>query len=104
MTKINSSSQSKLDRIYERKARGAFIRSRSKWIEEGEKKLFTDCVSVDWKKKQQKRNSIKTLTIDGADCTDPKLIAKEISALYQNLYSSSFSVTDSNSFSCAEIR
>lgn len=42
-------------------------------------------------RQRQQSNSIKTL-----DCTDPNVIAKEISAFYQNLYSSSFSMTDSN--------
>ncbi len=90
-----SSLQSKLDKIYERKARGAFIRSRSKWIEEGEKNSAYFCRL---EKRRQSRNSIKILTINDADCSDPKLIAKEVSAFYQNLYSSSFSVVDSDSF------
>lgn len=35
--------QNKLDKIYERKAKGAYIRSRSKWIEEGEKNSAYFC-------------------------------------------------------------
>lgn len=31
-----ASSQTKLDELYCQKAKGAFIRSRSKWLEEGE--------------------------------------------------------------------
>lgn len=34
--------------------------------------------------------------INSKKCTDPSLIAKEISAFYQNLYSSSYSVEDSD--------
>lgn len=52
-----SSLLSKLDRMYERKAGGAFIRARSKWIEEGEKNSAYFCrLEI----KRQERNSIKT--------------------------------------------
>lgn len=46
----------------------------------------------------QQKNSIKTLMINGVECSDPIIMAKEISAFYQNLYSSSFSVNDSDCF------
>jgi len=35
-----SNLQSKLDRIYIDKAKGAYIRSRARWIEEGEKNAY----------------------------------------------------------------
>lgn len=65
--------QSKLDHLYLERAQGAYIRSRAKWIEEGEKnssyfsKLETN---------RQQRNSISSLMIQGEECKDSKLIEK----------------------------
>lgn len=53
--------QSKLDKIYERKARGAFIGSRSKLIEEGQKNPLL--ISVDWKKDGRRGIQLKHLQL-----------------------------------------
>lgn len=48
--------QTKLDNLYLKKAQGAYIRSRAKWIEEGEKN--TSYFSGLEKKKRQERKTI----------------------------------------------
>uniref|UniRef100_A0A3Q3ASU9 Reverse transcriptase domain-containing protein n=1 Tax=Kryptolebias marmoratus TaxID=37003 RepID=A0A3Q3ASU9_KRYMA len=83
--------QAKLDSIYERKAQGAFVRSRAKWTEEGEKNSSYFCRL---EKRRQVKNHIQSLIINNNECTDQILIAKEISNFYQNLYCSSFSTQD----------
>ncbi len=53
--------QSSLDNIYVDKAKGAYIRSRAKWIEEGERSSAYFCRL---EKKRQERNGIKALLIN----------------------------------------
>lgn len=50
--------QSSLDSIFINKAKGAYIRSRVKWIEEGERSSPYFCRL---ERKRQERNSIKTV-------------------------------------------
>lgn len=53
-----------------------------------------------WKKKHSifLFNSIKALMIHNQLCTDPTLIAKEITSFYSRLYWSAFSITVTDSF------
>lgn len=85
----------KLDDIYLQKAEGAFIRSRAKWIEEGEKSTAYFCRL---EKRRQERLSIKALLINGNVVTDRSLIAKEAVSFYTKLYSSTFSSDNAESF------
>lgn len=87
--------QTKLDEIYLKKAEGAYIRSRAKWIEDGERSTAYFCRL---EKRRQERNSIKTLLIQNQLCTDPTLITKELTSFYSKLYSSVFSAVDSDAF------
>uniref|UniRef100_A0A1A8EWE2 Reverse transcriptase domain-containing protein n=1 Tax=Nothobranchius korthausae TaxID=1143690 RepID=A0A1A8EWE2_9TELE len=87
--------QGKLDKMYLKKAEGAYIRSRAKWIEDGEKSTAYFC---QLERRRQERNSIKTLLIQNQICTDPALITKELTSFYSKLYSAAFSETDSNLF------
>lgn len=87
--------QSSLDNIYLSKAKGAYIRSRAKWIEEGERSSAYFCRL---EKRRQERNAIRKLLIDNQECINPDLIAKEIFKYYSELYSSSFSSSDANMF------
>uniref|UniRef100_A0A1A8L6V8 Reverse transcriptase domain-containing protein n=1 Tax=Nothobranchius pienaari TaxID=704102 RepID=A0A1A8L6V8_9TELE len=87
--------QGKLDEMYLKKAEGAYIRSRAKWIEDGEKSTAYFC---QLERRRQERNSIKTLLIQNQICTDPTLITKELTSFYSKLYSAAFSETDSNFF------
>ncbi len=60
-------SQNKLDDIYRRKAEGAFVRSRKKWLEEGEQNssyLFR------LEKQRANHNTIHQLDIDGMITSD----------------------------------
>ncbi len=52
--------QAKLDRMYLMKAQGAFVRSRAKWMEEGEKNTAYFCRL---EKRRQQSNAIHSLKI-----------------------------------------
>ena len=72
--------------IYENKAKGAIIRSKTKWIEQGEKptKYFFNL-----EKRNYNRKVIRSLKKpDGESITDELEILKEIELYYINLYSS----------------
>uniref|UniRef100_A0A3P9J195 Reverse transcriptase domain-containing protein n=1 Tax=Oryzias latipes TaxID=8090 RepID=A0A3P9J195_ORYLA len=87
--------QSKLDELYTQRARGAYIRSRARWIEEGEKNSAYFC---SLEKRRQKRNSLKSLLVNDIEITDEKAISSEIYRFYSHLYSSKFSRTDCDNF------
>lgn len=78
--------KSKLDDLSSRKAQGAFIRSRAKWIEEGERNTAYFC---GLEKRRQERNLINSLMTNEVECTDPKLISDEVFKFYKDLYSAS---------------
>ncbi len=83
--------QNKLDKIYEEKAKGAFIRSRKQWLEMGEKnsKYFFNL-----EKRRVEVNAIKKMKIGGVICEDKKLIASHITEFFGNLYKSDSNVID----------
>lgn len=86
--------QSSLDNIYPSKAKGAFIRSKAKCIEDRERSsAYLDRLE----KRRQERNAIRTLLINCQACTDPNLISKEIFKFYRELYSS-YSSSDADAF------
>lgn len=68
-------------------ARGAFVRSRAKWLEEGE---ANSSYFFALEKRNCKRNSLTSLNINGVKCTDPKLISNFVTDFYQNIYTSAF--------------
>ena len=74
--------------MYCRKARGADIRSRAKWLEEGEKNTAYFC---GLEKTRQERNAINVLMINNVECTDPEQLSNEVHRFYKDLYSSSHS-------------
>lgn len=80
--------QTKLDEVYTRKAKGAYIRSKAKWTEDGERNSSYFCRL---EKTRQVKNNIGTQVIDDNECSDPKVIANEIYSFYNNLFSYSFS-------------
>ncbi len=80
-----------INELYLELAKGAFIRSRAKWLEEGERNssyLFA------LEKRNGKRKSLSALNIDGAVCKDIVQISNFVIHFYSNLYSSKF---DTNS-------
>ncbi len=87
--------QAKLDSMYRMKAQGAFVRSRAKWMEEGEKNTAYFCRL---EKRRQQSNAIHSLIINDEVSTDPKLISEEIYSFYSNIYSSSYSENNGKEF------
>lgn len=87
--------QSQLDDLYIKKAKGAYIRSRAKWIEEGEKSTSYFCRL---EKRRQSKNSIVSLIVNDVEITDPKIISKKIHDFYSDLYLSNFSPNECDDF------
>ena len=75
--------EEQLNTIVEMRTKGAQIRSRAKWIEEGEKptKYFFQL-----EKKKQPKNTIRKLTTANGDLTSDIEILEETRLFYQNLY------------------
>lgn len=84
-----------LDEFYIKKAKGAYVRSRAKWLEEGEK---NSSYFINLEKRRQEKNSINSLIVNQVEQLNHNLIVKEVFKFYSNLYSSSFSSVNSNSF------
>lgn len=87
--------QNDLDNIYEEKARGAFVRSRRKWMEAGEKntKYFFSL-----EKRNREITSINKLVINDATNENPKDVSKFVSQFYSKLYSSLNQPTNTDLF------
>lgn len=81
--------------MYVMKAQGAFVRSRAKWMEEGEKNTAYFC---QLEKRRQQSNAIHTLVIKDTIITDSKLISEEIYSFYSNIYSTSYSENNAIQF------
>lgn len=69
-----------LDELYKRKAKGAFIRSRRKWIEEGEQNshYFFNLERINFV-----NNTISKLNINGIIIDDHIMISKYCSDFYK---------------------
>lgn len=78
--------QTKLDTLFTKKAQGAYVRSRAKWMEQDETNTF---YFFGLEKKRQESNSINTLIINNSECSDAKIISEEVYCFYSKLYSSS---------------
>jgi len=87
--------QGKLDDMFSKRAQGAFVRSRAKWIEEGEKNTsyFSNL-----EKRRQENKAISSLLINGVECKDNKTMENTVFAFYKNLYASAYSQLDSSKF------
>lgn len=81
------SEQNKLNEIYLYKAKGAFIRSRKNWIEEGEQ---NSAYFFNLERRQGRLNLIQQLNINGAVTDDPSRIASFCTSFYRNLYKSKY--------------
>ncbi len=77
----------KLDIFFQTKARGAFIRSRARWLEHGEK---NSSFFFNLEKKHGEARKISALYIDNSLSENEKEISLFISNFYQKLYTSSF--------------
>lgn len=78
---------SKLDDMYIKMAKGAFIRSRAKWLEEGERNTN---YFFSLEKRNQKRNNICSLKINNNVTNDQTEISQHVYAFYKELYTSKF--------------
>ncbi len=96
LSKENDSEEEKLElnkihfqinELYLDLAKGAFIRSRAKWLEEGER-------NSSYFFALEKRKSLSALNIDGAVCKD----IVQISNFVSNLYSSKLDANSCDSF------
>lgn len=75
--------QNEIDKLYVDAAKGAFIQSRGKWLQNGEKNSIYFLALV---KRNCKRNNILTLKIDNSISTNPKEIAEHVGSFFQELY------------------
>lgn len=78
-----TTAQAELDKAYEDKARGAFVRSRRKWLEQGEKctKYFFNL-----EKRNFEQSSVSKLRINDVICDDEKQISQFVANFYEGLY------------------
>lgn len=90
-----SNLQSSLDKLFMQRAQGAYVRSRAKWIEQGEKNTS---YFYSLEKRRQEKNKINSLIINDKECNQPKIIAEEIYKFYSKLYSSNYSNATSKHF------
>ena len=84
--------EDKLNKLYDFETKGLIIRSRVRWLEEGEKnsKYFCNLENRSWQKK-----TISSLQdAEGNITSDPDKILKEIHSFYSKLYSNLDSVQD----------
>ena len=89
------SEQIKLNEIYLHKAKGAFVRSRKKWIEEGEQ---NSAYFFNLERNHGKLNLIHQLNINGDITDDPSRIAAFCSNFYSELYKTEYCHQSATSF------
>ena len=77
----------KLDLLFQTKAGGAFIRSRARWLEHGEK---NSSFFFNLEKRRGEAKKISALYIDNSLSENEKEISSFVSNFYQKLYTSSF--------------
>ncbi len=87
--------QNQLDSLYIEKARGAFIRSRARWLEEGEK---NSSYFFGLEKQRQTKKKINKLLINDVNTDNQDQINEEIRHFYDKLYESNFSEEDCQLF------
>ena len=76
-----------LDLFFQTKAGGAFIRSRARWLEHGEK---NSSFFFNLEKRRGEAKKISALYIDNSLSENEKDISSFVSNFYQKLYTSSF--------------
>ncbi len=76
-----------LDQLYINMTKGAFIRSRAKWLEEGEKNTS---YFFALEKRNYKRNNITSLKINNSITSSPTDLANHTFQFYSDLYSSNY--------------
>ncbi len=84
-----------LDKIYTNLAKGAFIRSRAKWLEDGGN---YSSYFFSLEKRNGKRNNIVSLNVNGNISSDLKFIANHITLFYSKLCPSEFDQSKCDKF------
>lgn len=84
-----------LDKLYTNMTKGAFIRSRAKWLEEGEKNTS---YFFALEKRNYKKNNITSLKIDNSVTSNPIELANHTFQFYSDLYSSKYNSIKSEEF------
>lgn len=84
-----------IDKYYIDLAKGAFIRSRCKWLENGEK---NSSYFFALEKRNQKRNNIAKLNSGTQILSNPKDISKYVENFYHNIYDAKIHPEASESF------
>uniref|UniRef100_A0A096MC09 Reverse transcriptase domain-containing protein n=1 Tax=Poecilia formosa TaxID=48698 RepID=A0A096MC09_POEFO len=79
--------QNSLDEMYQMRAKGAFIRSRQRWLEEGEQ---NSAYFFNLEKSRYNSNTIHKLKINENVCNDPREITSFCADFYRLLYSSTY--------------
>jgi len=87
--------RNEIDDFYLDLAKGAFIRSRAKWLEMGEKNTS---YFFALEKRNIKRNSVTALKIDDNINKNPAEINKYVHSFFNKLYSSNYNVNYANVF------
>uniref|UniRef100_A0A8C7XZI9 Reverse transcriptase domain-containing protein n=1 Tax=Oryzias sinensis TaxID=183150 RepID=A0A8C7XZI9_9TELE len=90
-----SNLQTELDHLYLQKAKGAFVRSPSRWLENGEQNSH---YFFNLERHHSKGSSIHRINIDGTISEDHKVISNYCCEFYQKLYSSKFSQGSTDAF------
>ena len=72
--------KNKLEHIYDYKLNGIFIRSRARWIEEGEKNTR---YFLSMEKRNRATNNISSLVINGNTISDRHLILDQAKLFYE---------------------
>ena len=87
--------KAEIDRLYMNMTKGAFIRSRAKWLEKGEKNTS---YFFALEKRNYKKNNITSLKIDNSISSNPSDIANHTLKFYSDLYSSVYNQTECEKF------
>lgn len=87
--------QNQLDSLYLERAKAAFIRSRARWLEEGEKNTS---YFFGLEKQRQTKKKINKLLVDNLRNDSQEQINEEIEHFYKKLYESNFSLDDCQTF------
>lgn len=87
--------QCQLDELYRGKAEGAFVRSRKRWIEEGEQNA---AYFFRLEKHRSKTNTIHQLNINGSVTDDVQSISQFCYVFYSNLYESKYNADRATKF------
>lgn len=87
--------QEELNSLYLEKAKGAFVRSRAKWLEFGEK---NSAYFFNLEKQHGRKRTIDSLLIDGSLSSCKEQISQFVYTFYRKLYSSAFDNFATDSF------